>query len=164
MATLGDDDPLIPDHVLSRRTLRPVTTAERDRLNFEVIRAGTRCVLVLSRSERSAKGSMLSPSALWPAKLCASAIVSLTAHSAMGRDTASQIVCWRAPRRRANFSMSAKPRCAGETGTEKGHIPPTTAWSPRAILQLPPPSRAHNRQQRSNACYVTRSGSRRRDG
>ena len=62
-----NDDPLIPDHVLSRRTLRPVTTAERDRLNFEVIRAGTRKTLVLSRPERSAKGSILSPSALWPA-------------------------------------------------------------------------------------------------
>jgi PD-(D/E)XK nuclease superfamily len=62
-----NDDPLIPDHILSRRTLRPVTTPERDRLNFEVIRAGTRSVLVLSRPERSAKGSILSPSALWPA-------------------------------------------------------------------------------------------------
>jgi hypothetical protein len=62
-----NDDPLIPHHILSRRTLRPVTTAERDRQNFEVIRAGTRSVLVLSRSERSAKGSILSPSALWPA-------------------------------------------------------------------------------------------------
>jgi PD-(D/E)XK nuclease superfamily len=62
-----NDDPLIPDHVLSRRTLRPVTTSERDRLNFEVIRAGTRSVLVLSRPERSARGNILSPSALWPA-------------------------------------------------------------------------------------------------
>ena len=62
-----NDDPLIPDHVLSRRKLRPVTMAERDRLNFEVIRAGTRGVLVLSRPERSAKGSILSPSSLWPA-------------------------------------------------------------------------------------------------
>lgn len=61
-----NDDPLIPDHILSRRTLRPVTTAECDRLHFEVIRAGTRNVLVLSRPERSAKGSILSPSALWP--------------------------------------------------------------------------------------------------
>jgi hypothetical protein len=60
-----NDDPLIPDHVLSRRTLRPVTTSERDRLHFEVIRAGTRSVLVLSRPERNAKGSILSPSALW---------------------------------------------------------------------------------------------------
>jgi hypothetical protein len=62
-----NDDPLIPDHLLNRRRLRPVTTAERDRLNFEVIRAGTREVLVLSRPERSAKGSILSPSSLWPA-------------------------------------------------------------------------------------------------
>jgi len=61
-----NDDPLIPDHVLCRRKLRPVTTAERDRLNFNAIRAGTRCVLVLSRPERSPKGSILSPSALWP--------------------------------------------------------------------------------------------------
>jgi hypothetical protein len=62
-----NDDPLVPDHVLSRRRLRPMTTAERDRLNFEVIRGGTRCVLVLSRHERSAKGSIQLPSALWPA-------------------------------------------------------------------------------------------------
>lgn len=61
-----NDDPLIPDHILSRRMLRPVTTAEYDRLHFEVIRAGTRNALVLSRPERSAKGSILSPSALWP--------------------------------------------------------------------------------------------------
>lgn len=61
-----NDDPLVPDHVLSRRTLRPFTTAESDRRNFEVIRAGTRNVLILSRPERSAKGSALSPSALWP--------------------------------------------------------------------------------------------------
>jgi PD-(D/E)XK nuclease superfamily len=62
-----NDDPLIPDHVLSRRTLRPVTMAERDRLNFEVIRAGTERVLILSRPARNAKGSVQSPSALWPA-------------------------------------------------------------------------------------------------
>ncbi|UPJ62061.1 PD-(D/E)XK nuclease family protein [Bradyrhizobium sp. 192] len=62
-----NDDPLFPDHLLKRRTLHPVTTAERDRLNFDVIRAGTRQILVLSRPERSAKGSILSPSSLWPA-------------------------------------------------------------------------------------------------
>jgi hypothetical protein len=61
-----NDDPLIPDHILCRRRLRPVTTAEYDRLHFEVIRAGTRNALVFSRPERSAKGSVLSPSALWP--------------------------------------------------------------------------------------------------
>jgi PD-(D/E)XK nuclease superfamily len=62
-----NDDPLIPDHLLNRRTLHPVTTAERDRLSFDVIRGGARQILVLSRPERSAKGSILSPSSLWPA-------------------------------------------------------------------------------------------------
>jgi RecB family exonuclease len=62
-----NDDPLIPDHLLNRRTLRPVTRPERDRLNFDVIRAATREVLVLSRPERNEKGSILSPSSLWPA-------------------------------------------------------------------------------------------------
>lgn len=61
-----NDDPLIPDHILCRRRLRPVTTPERDRLHFDVIRAGTRTTLILSRPERSATGSILSPSALWP--------------------------------------------------------------------------------------------------
>lgn len=62
------DDPLIPDHVLDRRRLRPLSLAEHDRLNFEVIRAGTRNVLVLSRYARNAKGGAQSPSTLWPAR------------------------------------------------------------------------------------------------
>lgn len=61
-----NDDPLIPDHLLDRRTLHGLTTADRDRLHFDVIRGGTRQVLVLSRPERNAKGSILSPSSLWP--------------------------------------------------------------------------------------------------
>jgi len=61
-----NDDPLIPDHLLDRRKLHPITMAERDRRNFRVIRAGTREVLILSRPERSAKGRILSPSSLWP--------------------------------------------------------------------------------------------------
>jgi hypothetical protein len=61
-----NDDPLIPDHLLDRRKLHVVTTAERDRRHFEVIRSGTRELLVLSRPQRSAKGSVLSPSSLWP--------------------------------------------------------------------------------------------------
>ncbi|THK37044.1 PD-(D/E)XK nuclease family protein [Ensifer sp. MPMI2T] len=60
------DDPLIPDHMLDRRKLHPVSTAERDRLHFEMIRAQTREQLVLSRAQRSARGGLLSPSALWP--------------------------------------------------------------------------------------------------
>jgi PD-(D/E)XK nuclease superfamily len=61
-----NDDPLIPDHLLERRILHGLTTADRDRLHFDVIRSGTREVLVLSRPERNAKGSILSPSSLWP--------------------------------------------------------------------------------------------------
>lgn len=61
-----NDDPLIPQHLLDRRTLSVLTTAERDRRHFEVIRDGTREVLILSRPGRSAKGGILSPSSLWP--------------------------------------------------------------------------------------------------
>ena len=61
-----NDDPLIPDHLLGRRILHGLTTADRDRLHFDVIRSATREILVLSRPERNAKGSILSPSSLWP--------------------------------------------------------------------------------------------------
>ncbi|PPQ19412.1 hypothetical protein CV770_10420 [Bradyrhizobium sp. AC87j1] len=61
-----NDDPLIPDHLLDRRTLHGLTTVDRDRLHFDVIRSATREILVLSRPERNAKGSVLSPSSLWP--------------------------------------------------------------------------------------------------
>ncbi len=60
------DDPLIPHHMLERRKLHPVSTAERDRLHFEIIAAQTREHLVLSRAQRNARGSQLSPSTLWP--------------------------------------------------------------------------------------------------
>jgi len=42
-----NDDPLIPQHLLDRRTLGALTTAERDRRHFDVIRDGTREVLIL---------------------------------------------------------------------------------------------------------------------
>jgi RecB family exonuclease len=61
-----NDDPLFPHHMLDRRELHPVSTAERDRLHFEIIRAQTREQLVLSRPQRNAKGGVLSPSPLWP--------------------------------------------------------------------------------------------------
>jgi hypothetical protein len=60
------DDPLIPDHLLERSTLHPVSLADRDRLHFEIIRTQTREELVLSRSQRNARGGLLSSSALWP--------------------------------------------------------------------------------------------------
>ena len=50
----ANDDPLLPHHLLARRTLHPIAIAERDRIDFEVIRAGTRETLILSRSQRSA--------------------------------------------------------------------------------------------------------------
>jgi hypothetical protein len=62
----NDDDPLIPEHLLSRGTLYPVTTAERDRKDFEIIRDSTREALALSRPNRNAAGGLLSPSSLWP--------------------------------------------------------------------------------------------------
>jgi hypothetical protein len=62
----GDDDPLIPDHLLPRHKLQPVSISERDRGHFEVIRNSTGQELVLSRPQRSAAGGLLSPSALWP--------------------------------------------------------------------------------------------------
>lgn len=61
-----NDDPLLPHHLLDRRRLHPVGVAERDRRNFEVIRAHTQEQLVLSRSLRNPKGGVLSPSSLWP--------------------------------------------------------------------------------------------------
>ncbi len=63
---LENDDPLIPHHLLDRRMLHGLTTADRDRRHFEVIWNRTREQLVLSRPQRSAKGSILSPSSLWP--------------------------------------------------------------------------------------------------
>lgn len=62
------DDPLLPDHLLDRTVLRPVSVPDRDRRHYEVIRNGTRDVLILSRPDRSATGSVLSPSSLWPGK------------------------------------------------------------------------------------------------
>lgn len=47
--------------------LHVLTTADRDRRHFEVIRDGTREHLILSRPQRNAKGSILSPSSLYPA-------------------------------------------------------------------------------------------------
>jgi len=64
---LENDDPLIPHHLLDRQMLHGLTTADRDRRHFEVICSGTREHLILSRPQRNAKGSILSPSALYPA-------------------------------------------------------------------------------------------------
>lgn len=59
------DDPLLPDHVLSRRTLQPRSTTERDRMNFAVI-AGHATHLAMSRSRRTSRGGLQAASPLWP--------------------------------------------------------------------------------------------------
>lgn len=59
------DDPLLPDHVLPRRTLQPRSTTERDRTSFAVI-AGHATHLAMSRSRRSWRGGLQAASPLWP--------------------------------------------------------------------------------------------------
>jgi hypothetical protein len=65
---LANDDPLIPDHLLDRRSLHALTSTDLDRRHFEVIRDGTRELLILSRPQRNVKGNLLSPSTLWPVR------------------------------------------------------------------------------------------------
>ncbi|MBX9591682.1 MAG: PD-(D/E)XK nuclease family protein [Hyphomonadaceae bacterium] len=59
------EDPMLPDHVLPRRTLESVSITERDRQMYDVIRMAADG-LILSRGRRSASGTVQSPSALWP--------------------------------------------------------------------------------------------------
>lgn len=59
------DDPLLPDHVLSRRTLQPRSTTERDRMNFAVI-MDSAAHLAMSRSRRTSRGGLQAASPLWP--------------------------------------------------------------------------------------------------
>jgi hypothetical protein len=60
------EDPILPDHILPRRTLEAVSITERDRQAYRVIRSAS-AALCLSRARRSASGSVQSPSVLWPA-------------------------------------------------------------------------------------------------
>ncbi|MDB5603428.1 MAG: nuclease family protein [Bradyrhizobium sp.] len=62
-----NEDPLLPDHVISRRLLIPVPTAQRDRRSFEILFQGQAEEIVLSRSQRSTDGALQCNSALWPA-------------------------------------------------------------------------------------------------
>lgn len=62
------EDPLLPDHILSRREIEPVARPEMDRLLFRAI-AGAACgELVLSRARRSAEGQLQPASPLWSAR------------------------------------------------------------------------------------------------
>lgn len=60
------EDPLLPDHVLPRRILRPVSVQELDRSAWRVIERSTVREVVLSRSRRSGSGATLLASPLWP--------------------------------------------------------------------------------------------------
>jgi len=61
----SNDDPLLPDHVLSRRTLQPRSATEQDRASFFVIQ-GHATHLAISRSRRTARGGLQAASPLWP--------------------------------------------------------------------------------------------------
>ncbi len=63
------EDPLLPDHMVRRRRLEPVSATERDRLHFTSLLCNCGGDIVLSRSRRSAQGSLLSKSSLWPRDL-----------------------------------------------------------------------------------------------
>jgi hypothetical protein len=58
------EDPLLPDHIVPRRTLDHDPLPERDRRAFRLIRAGADRAFVVSRSRRSAAGSVLTESPL----------------------------------------------------------------------------------------------------
>lgn len=65
------DDALVPDHILARRKLRPISSSERDRSIFELLVGQSPNGVALSRSHRSAEGSLKSQSPLWPSGLVA---------------------------------------------------------------------------------------------
>ena len=64
---IESEDAILPEHVLERRLIEPVSVTERDRRAFIAIRHYAVEDLVLSRARRSANGSVQSPSPLWPA-------------------------------------------------------------------------------------------------
>jgi hypothetical protein len=63
------EDALLPNHIVPRRRLVPVSITERDRGAFATLLAHTSETVMLSRGRRSATGSMQSASALWPATI-----------------------------------------------------------------------------------------------
>lgn len=63
------EDALLPNHLLARRRLQPVSDTERDRLYFATLLRHSDGEVVLSRSRRSSEGSLLAQSSLWPRDL-----------------------------------------------------------------------------------------------
>ncbi|RUW19725.1 PD-(D/E)XK nuclease family protein [Mesorhizobium sp. M4B.F.Ca.ET.013.02.1.1] len=61
----GDSaDPLLPDHILGARALVDLSRLDRDRLSFEILSGHPAAQITLSRSRRSAEGTVLARSAL----------------------------------------------------------------------------------------------------
>jgi hypothetical protein len=60
------EDPLLPDHIISRRRLVPVSITQRDRRCFDLLIRQPADEIVVSRSRRSTEGALQPASALWP--------------------------------------------------------------------------------------------------
>ena len=60
------EDSLLPDHILPRRLLRPSSVKDLDRLAWQIIERSVSDEFIISRSRRSATGTALSASVLWP--------------------------------------------------------------------------------------------------
>jgi hypothetical protein len=65
------EDALLPNHVLARRRLVPVSITDRDRAAFNILLGQASHGVVISRGQRSADGALQCASALWPAALVA---------------------------------------------------------------------------------------------
>jgi hypothetical protein len=63
------EDALVPNHVLARRRLNPVSITEQDRTAFTTLLGHSPRAIVLSRGQRSAEGALQCASALWPASV-----------------------------------------------------------------------------------------------
>jgi hypothetical protein len=65
------EDALVPNHVMPRRSLAPVSITERDRAAFSILLGRTSQAVIISRGQRSAEGGLQCASALWPAGMVA---------------------------------------------------------------------------------------------
>jgi hypothetical protein len=63
------EDALVPNHVMPRRSLVPVSITERDHAAFSMLLGRTSQAVVISRGQRTAEGGLQCASALWPAGL-----------------------------------------------------------------------------------------------
>lgn len=62
------EDPILPEHVIARRSLEEESLTDRDRRVFGIIKARATGGLWLSRARRNSTGSLQAPSSLWPAR------------------------------------------------------------------------------------------------